>query len=134
VSPSPVMVTHALGQYPVYVEVGLLGRLETLGQAHLGTTQVVMIADASVYDLLQTERLVRPKWAGDAITFPAGEESRIGRNGRESPISSSTEASAVTEGLSRSAVESPATSQGSWPQRTCVGFPSFRPRRHCSPW
>ena len=73
---SPVIVTHALGQYPVYVEPGVLGRLETLGQAHLGTAHVVMIADASVHDLLQAGRLARPRWEGDAITFPTGEESK----------------------------------------------------------
>lgn len=73
---SPVIVTHALGQYPVYVEPGVLGRLETLGHAHLGTANVVMIADASVHDLLQAGRLGRPKWEGDAITFPTGEGSK----------------------------------------------------------
>jgi 3-dehydroquinate synthase len=76
VSTSPVMVTHAFGRYPVYVEPGVLSRLESLCGTHLGTAAVTMIADASVYELLQAGRLSRPKWEGDAITFPAGEESK----------------------------------------------------------
>jgi 3-dehydroquinate synthase len=76
VSTSPVNVTHALGQYPVYVDPGVLSRLESLSEAHLGTGHVTMIADASVYELLQAGRLFRPKWEGDAITFPAGEGSK----------------------------------------------------------
>ncbi len=75
-SRSPLIVTHALGQYPVYVEPGVLGRLESLSETHLGTGHVTMIADASVYELLQTGRLSRAQWNGDAITFPAGEESK----------------------------------------------------------
>ena len=77
-SPSPIVVTHALGRYPVYVEPGVLGRLESLSETHLGLKmgQVTMIADASVYELLQSGRLLRPKWEGDAITFPAGEDSK----------------------------------------------------------
>ena len=75
-SRSPVIVTHALGQYPVYVEPGILGRLEPLSETHLGTGHVTLIADASVYELLQTGRLSRAKWNGDAITFPAGEDSK----------------------------------------------------------
>ena len=76
VSRSPVIVTHALGHYPVYVEPGVLGRLESLSETHLGTGHVTMIADASVYELLQTGRLSRAQWNGDAITFPAGEDSK----------------------------------------------------------
>ena len=71
-----MIVTHALGEYPVYVEPGVLGRLESLSETHLGTGHVTMIADASVYELLQTGRLSRAKWNGDAITFPAGEDSK----------------------------------------------------------
>ena len=71
-------VTHALGQYPVYVEPGVLSRLESLTEEHLGVHDghIIMIADGSVYELLQAGRLSRPKWEGDAITFPAGEGSK----------------------------------------------------------
>lgn len=73
---APVVVTHALGSYPVYVEAGILGDLESLVQAHLGTRQTVLIADGTVHDLLQDGRLGRAGWGGDAITFPAGEGSK----------------------------------------------------------
>jgi 3-dehydroquinate synthase len=70
------MVTHAIGQYPVYVEAGVLGRLESLSKEHLGRGQIIMIADAAVHDLLQAGRLARPRWEGDTVTFPAGEGSK----------------------------------------------------------
>jgi 3-dehydroquinate synthase len=76
VTPAPVIVTHAFGQYPVYVEPGMLGRLESLSETHLGNGHLTMIADATVYELLQTARLSRAPWPGDAITFPPGEESK----------------------------------------------------------
>ena len=70
------MVTHALGRYPVYVEPGALGRLELLSEEHLGRGHIIMIADAAVHELLQAGRLARPRWEGDAVTFPAGEGSK----------------------------------------------------------
>jgi 3-dehydroquinate synthase len=71
-----VTVTHALGRYPVYVDPGVLDRLESLVETHLGTGRVVMIADASVYDRLQAGELSRRPWEGDTVTFPAGEASK----------------------------------------------------------
>ncbi|HET6578849.1 MAG TPA: 3-dehydroquinate synthase [Gemmatimonadales bacterium] len=73
---SPVMVRHALGRYPVYVEPGGLGRLEALVAEYLGASRAVMIADASVHALLQAGRLGRARWAGAALTFPPGEPSK----------------------------------------------------------
>jgi 3-dehydroquinate synthase len=70
------MVTHALGRYPVYIEPGVLGRLESLSEEHLGRGHITMIADGAVHDLLQAGRLARPRWEGDAVTFPAGEGSK----------------------------------------------------------
>jgi 3-dehydroquinate synthase len=76
VTGSPIFVTHALGRYPVHVAPGVLGSLEALAAEYLGSGHVTMIADASVHELLQTGRLARPGWEGDAITFPAGEASK----------------------------------------------------------
>lgn len=76
VGTSPITVTHALGQYPVHVEPGVLRRLESLGASHLGTGAVTLIADATVFDLLQSGKLSRSPWSGDAITFPPGESSK----------------------------------------------------------
>ncbi len=76
VTVTPVLVTHALGQYPVYIEPGLLGRLETLAAEHLGDGRIVMVADATVHDLLQEGCLGRGPWNGDTITFPSGEPSK----------------------------------------------------------
>lgn len=72
----PVIVSHALGRYPVYVEPGGLGRLEALVGEHLPAGRVAMIADADVLALLQAGRLGRGPWSGAAFAFPAGEPSK----------------------------------------------------------
>src|SRR5689334_8986598 len=72
----PVVVQHALGSYPVYVETGVLGRLEELVADHLDTARTVLIADGTVFALLQSGRLGRNPWTGPALTFPAGEASK----------------------------------------------------------
>ena len=75
----PVVVTHALGRYPVYVEPGVLSRLEALVAEHLGATgavRVAMIADANVLALLQSGRLGRGPWSGPTLAFPPGEPSK----------------------------------------------------------
>jgi 3-dehydroquinate synthase len=76
VATGPVIVTHALGRYPVYVEPGGLGRLEPLVCEHLPGARVAMIADAGVHALLQTGRFGRGAWEGTALTFPPGEPSK----------------------------------------------------------
>jgi 3-dehydroquinate synthase len=76
VAAGPVVVTHALGRYPVYVEPGGLGRLELLAREHLPGARVAMIADAGVYALLQAGRFGRGAWAGTVLTFPPGEPSK----------------------------------------------------------
>ena len=72
----PVVVQHALGSYPVYVEPGVLGRLELLVADHLDTARTALIADSNVFALLQSGRLGRNPWSGPALTFPAGEASK----------------------------------------------------------
>jgi 3-dehydroquinate synthase len=76
VTTAPVLVRHALGSYPVYVEPGVLGRLEPLVADHLDTARTVLIADSNVFALLQSGRLGRNPWTGPALTFPAGEASK----------------------------------------------------------
>ena len=76
VAAGPVVVTHALGRYPVYVELGGLGRLEPLVREHLPGARVAMIADAAVHALLQAGRFGRGAWEGTALTFPPGEPSK----------------------------------------------------------
>jgi 3-dehydroquinate synthase len=73
---APVVVTHALGRYPVYVAPGALARLEALVAEHLGGARMAMIADAAVHALLQAGRLGRAPWTGAALTFPPGEPSK----------------------------------------------------------
>ena len=73
---APVVVTHGLGRYPVYVAPGMLGRLEAFAAEHLGARRAVMIADAAVHELLQAGRLGRAPWNGAAVTFPPGEASK----------------------------------------------------------
>ena len=60
----------------MHVEPGVLGRLEQLAAIHLGAGAIALIADGTVFDLLQSGSLARPAWRGEAITFPAGERSK----------------------------------------------------------
>ena len=73
---SAVVVTHALGSYPVIVETGALGRLAALAAERLEGRALVMIADDAVFALLQAGRLGAPAWRGVTLTFPAGEASK----------------------------------------------------------
>jgi len=73
---SPVVVAHALGRYPVYVETGVLGRLGPLLAEHLAGRRVAMIADAAVHRLYRDGRLGPVGWSGEALTFEPGEESK----------------------------------------------------------
>src|SRR5689334_1507278 len=73
---APVQVRHALGSYPIYVEPGVLGRLESVVADHLDTTRTTLVADSNVFALLQSGRLGRNPWTGPALTFPAGEASK----------------------------------------------------------
>ena len=75
-STSPVTVTHALGAYPVYIEPGALGRLGELVHQHLAGRRVVMLADQTVLQLYREGRLGGLGWTGEALTFPAGEQSK----------------------------------------------------------
>jgi 3-dehydroquinate synthase len=71
-----VTVAHTLGTYPVYIEPGSVGRLETYLRRHLESRRIAMIADASVYQLYRGGRLGSAPTPIDAITFPAGERSK----------------------------------------------------------
>ena len=43
-----VTVTHERGEYPVYIEPGLLARLPELARRHLGERRTALIADDTV--------------------------------------------------------------------------------------
>jgi 3-dehydroquinate synthase len=75
-SSDPVVVTHALGSYPVYVEPGALGHLGALVLRHLPGRQVAMLADETVLQLYRSGRLGPAEWTGETLTFPAGEPSK----------------------------------------------------------
>jgi 3-dehydroquinate synthase len=72
----PVLVRHALGSYPVYVEPGALARLGQLVDEHLPGRRVAMIADEAVHDLYQKGRMGVPPWKGETLTFRPGEKSK----------------------------------------------------------
>ncbi len=72
----PVVVSHGLGRYPVYVEPGGLARLEALVAEHLPGRRIAMIADSTVLGLLQAGRLGRGPWTATALDFPPGERSK----------------------------------------------------------
>jgi 3-dehydroquinate synthase len=72
----PVVVTHALGSYPVYVEAGALSRLDQLVRQHLPGRRIVMIADAAVHELYRAGHLGPAPKSFETITFPSGEKSK----------------------------------------------------------
>jgi 3-dehydroquinate synthase len=72
----PVVVRHALGSYPIYVEAGVLSRLGELLQQHLPGRRVVMIADATVLKLYHAGRLGTAPENLETITFASGEKSK----------------------------------------------------------
>ncbi|HEU4828682.1 MAG TPA: 3-dehydroquinate synthase [Gemmatimonadales bacterium] len=85
-----VTVTHERGEYPVYIEPGILARLPELARSHLGERRTALIADDTVARLYRgfldgsnaawrtTERTcndpVGEGWG--ALSFPAGEASK----------------------------------------------------------
>ena len=85
-----VTVTHERGEYPVYVEPGILSRLPELAREHLGGRRTALVADETVARLYRefldgsnaawrtTERTcsdpIAQGWG--ALTFPAGEASK----------------------------------------------------------
>lgn len=75
-SASPVIVAHALGTYPVYVEPGAIGHLGALVRQHLPGRRVAMLADDTVLQLYRSGRLGPAEWTGETLTFPAGEPSK----------------------------------------------------------
>ena len=75
-SADPVLVSHALGRYPVYVEAGALSRLPELIGEKLAARRVALIADARVYQLYRSGQLGSAPWEGEALTFEPGEKSK----------------------------------------------------------
>lgn len=71
--PDPIIVSHVLGRYPVYVETGILQRMGDLAREYLARRRVALIADASVHELFQTGRFGRTSWTGETLTVPPGE-------------------------------------------------------------
>jgi 3-dehydroquinate synthase len=72
----PVVVTHALGSYPVYVEHGALARLPLLIQELLPQRRVALIADARVHSLYRSGDWGTAPWDGESLTFEPGEKSK----------------------------------------------------------
>jgi 3-dehydroquinate synthase len=71
-----VIVTHALGSYPVHVEPGALSRLEELVRQYLPGRRTAMIADARVLELYRAGRLGAATWRGETLAVPPGEQSK----------------------------------------------------------
>jgi 3-dehydroquinate synthase len=72
----PITVRHASGSYPVYVEAGVLARLDALAREKLSHHRLGMIADATVYALYQAGRLGKVSWTGETFCVPPGEISK----------------------------------------------------------
>ena len=71
-----VIVTHALGSYPVRVESGALALLGEVVEDRLAGRRVAAIADAAVLALYRAGRLGPVTWEGEALEFPPGERSK----------------------------------------------------------
>lgn len=74
--PGPVVVTHALGSYPVYVEPGALARLPLLIQELLPGRRVALIADSRVHSIYRSGEWGPAPWNGESLTFEPGEKSK----------------------------------------------------------
>ena len=84
----PVVVKHALGSYPVYVETGALGRLRSFVAGHLRGRRLALVTDATVRQLFESFRQsgMSPWRAGlslpelpafdGELVVPAGEASK----------------------------------------------------------
>lgn len=72
----PVTVAHALGSYPVYIQPGMLGRLDAVLSDRLPDRRVAMIADAAVHQLYLAGQLGPISWTGETLTVPPGENSK----------------------------------------------------------
>jgi 3-dehydroquinate synthase len=66
-----VTVAHALGSYPVYIEPGVLSRLDALVARHLPDRRIAVIADAAVAELYG-----HAASSHELFTFPPGELSK----------------------------------------------------------
>jgi 3-dehydroquinate synthase len=69
----PIEVSHALGSYPVYVQPGILGRLDELVRKLLPGRRLALISDQTVHQLYQAGRLGSPPWEGESLQLPPGE-------------------------------------------------------------
>jgi 3-dehydroquinate synthase len=65
-----------MGSYPIYIEAGVLSRLDELARQHLPGRRLVMIADAAVLALYRAGRLGSPPGNLATITFASGEKSK----------------------------------------------------------
>jgi 3-dehydroquinate synthase len=74
--PDPVMVSHALGAYPVLVETGIINRLSVVIGEQLPGRRVAMITDTNVRGHYQAGRLATRQWTGETLTIPPGEASK----------------------------------------------------------
>ena len=74
--PHTITVRHTLGSYPVYVEPGVLERINPIVAEHLRDRLPAMIADANVYALYLEGRLGSVAWKGETFCVPPGEVSK----------------------------------------------------------
>jgi 3-dehydroquinate synthase len=74
--PDPIVVSHGLGKYPVYVESGILQHMGGLVREHLAQRRVALISDQSVFELYQGGRFGRTSWTGATLTVSPGEGSK----------------------------------------------------------
>jgi 3-dehydroquinate synthase len=75
VSP-PITVEQSRATYPVFVEPGILDRLDEKLRELLGERPVALVTDSTVHAHYLAGRLGRVTWTGVTLTIPAGESSK----------------------------------------------------------
>jgi 3-dehydroquinate synthase len=75
-SRGPVVVTHAVGSYPVYVETGALGRLPSLIRELLPDRRIALIADSRVDRIYRSGEWGTGPLPAESLTFEPGEKSK----------------------------------------------------------
>ncbi len=75
VDPGPVVIGHALGSYPVYVEPGALGRLPELVTRHVPGRRLALLTDSNVRPLPARWGVPLPALEAELVV-PAGEASK----------------------------------------------------------
>jgi 3-dehydroquinate synthase len=72
----PIIVKHAAGTYPVFIQAGAISRLSSFADQYLPRRRLALIADETVLQLYRSGRLGQVDWSGAVLSFVPGEQSK----------------------------------------------------------